>query len=562
MRQKLSVSPLLWNPRFVGSGCREETFHRRTRPKRKCPSRRARSLFSSFSLGDDFRNVLLKVDLTVVAAPQTTMSEFSQLLDELDGDAADDPPPSSAATLLAKLRRRLIDGPPDPSRLVDALAAFLRAADPRWLFEPADGAAALEAAYASAVGALTALPPSEPARGGPPAADVHAHVPDAAARVCAALRGLLGKAEAAGPDGGARGVLMAVAPHVCVYVATHAQDQPWTSRASREAARRLGTALLAAGGWRDAAHMLTGERDAVGGGLLEAVLDVLRPGLSGEASQRDDRAEAAFAWTLFQVPRPCLAPHLPRLLGPALLLSDHHEPRKCMLGLRCLHHIVDNTASSELRALKRADVMYDALLRLAYGAKSADVMQLVLRCLLDLLAVLESPTSSVPAPRRARRHDDVLRLILTRMEAEHEAALRRVYAGALPAYLERMGAHACRHLRRLGRVVPAYLEVSDAPEEVARICALRALERILEAAWPRLAASVSVWLPSLLRLLADATSEPRPRRDAAHELRRRAARCAALLVAAAGGERLRVDVKSFTADVTSYVATVTTATES
>ncbi|XP_061624858.1 TELO2-interacting protein 2 isoform X3 [Phyllopteryx taeniolatus] len=409
------------------------------------------------------------------------MTEFSRLLDELhlEGNGDETLPPITA--LLSKLQQRLIGGPPDPSLLVDTVAGFFRTADPHRLFDSADGEAALEAAYVSAVCALigrAALPAYERARDGPPTPDRYARVPDVAARVCAALQGLLGKVEAAGPDRRARGVLVAVAPHVCVYAITHTQEQPWTSRASREAARRLRASLLGAGSWRDCAHMLTGERAGAdgakvgAGGILEAVLDVLRPRLTKEAWQRGDEVESAFAWTLFQ---------------------------------------------------------------------------LALRCLLDLLPVLESPPSSVPAgpspaPRRARRHDDVLRLILTHMEAEHEVALRRVYARALPAYLERMGVSACRHLRRLGRVVPAYLEVSDAPEEVTRIFALQALECILTAAWPRLAHSVSVWLPCLLRLLADAPSELDTRRDVARRLSGGAARCAALLAAAAGG-RLRVSAR-------------------
>lgn len=64
----------------------------------------------------------------------------------------------------------------------------------------------------------------------------------------------------------------------------------------------------------------------------------------------------------------------------------------------------------------------------------------MLRCLLDLLPVLEKPPCSLrpsASPRKPRRHDDVLRLTLTNMEAEHKVALRRAYAAALPAYVDR-----------------------------------------------------------------------------------------------------------------------------
>lgn len=62
-------------------------------------------------------------------------------------------------------------------------------------------------------------------------------------------------------------------------------------------------------------------------------------------------------------------------------------------------------------------------------------VQPVLSCLLDLLLVLEKPLPS--SRRKPCRHDDVLRLLLTHMEAEHKVALRRVFASALPQYVER-----------------------------------------------------------------------------------------------------------------------------
>lgn len=47
-----------------------------------------------------------------------------------------------------------------------------------------------------------------------------------------------------------------------------------------------------------------------------------------------------------QVTRPSLSPHLSHLLPPSLLLSDHYKPENCILGVRCLHHIVLNTVST------------------------------------------------------------------------------------------------------------------------------------------------------------------------------------------------------------------------
>ena len=44
---------------------------------------------------------------------------------------------------------------------------------------------------------------------------------------------------------------------------------------------------------------------------------------------------------------------------------------------------------------------------------------------------------------------------------------------------------ACRHLKRLERVLLSYLEVSDPPQESSRSSALEALETLLPVAWPR-----------------------------------------------------------------------------
>ncbi|KAL7392493.1 hypothetical protein ABVT39_025500 [Epinephelus coioides] len=222
-------------------------------------------------------------------------------------------------------------------------------------------------------------------------------------------------------------------------------------------------------------------------GILGGILDVLQPQLTKESWQRCEAVKLVFAWTLLQVTRPSLSHHLSHLLPPSLLLNDHYRPENCMLGVRCLHHIVRNTPAADLRQFNRAEVLYQALFKHLYTTEAA-VIQSVLSCLLDLLLVLEKPPSSL-APssscRKPCRHDDVLRLVLTHMEAEHKVALRRIYAAALPPYIDRMGVAVCRHLLRLERVVLGYLEVRDPPEETSRLKILEVLEKTIRAAWPR-----------------------------------------------------------------------------
>uniref|UniRef100_A0A8D3CN74 Uncharacterized protein n=1 Tax=Scophthalmus maximus TaxID=52904 RepID=A0A8D3CN74_SCOMX len=307
---------------------------------------------------------------------------------------------------------------------------------------------------------------------------------------------------------------------------------------SRAAARSLQEVLLRAGGWRDSAHLLVGggsQREEEDGGksrgILGGVLDVLQPQLAKDSWQRCEAVKLVFAWSLLQVTRPSLSPHLPRLLPPSLLLTDHYRPENCMLGVRCLHHIVLNTPAADLRQFNRAEVVYQALFKHLYTTEAA-VIQLVLSCLLDLLLVLETPPSSLTpssARRKPCRHDDVLRLVLTHMEAENKVPMRRVYASVLPPLVDRMGVAVCRHLQRLQRVVLGYLEIKDPPEETNRLKVLEVLQKTTRAG------RVNTLLRCLLRLLVDVSSDSQLDDSVRHELTNQTLSCIRLLDQGSGG---------------------------
>ncbi|NXO46555.1 TTI2 protein, partial [Locustella ochotensis] len=93
-----------------------------------------------------------------------------------------------------------------------------------------------------------------------------------------------------------------------------------------------------------------------------------------------------------------------------------------------------------------------------------------------------------------------------------------------------LGIRIVRHLKRLERVILGYLEVSDGPEEEARLGILETLQCTIEHAWPRMPCRLPVLLRALLRLLWDVHAErgptPEPVRAA---LLRRATRCLVLL---------------------------------
>ncbi|XP_030581720.1 TELO2-interacting protein 2-like isoform X2 [Archocentrus centrarchus] len=473
--------------------------------------------------------------------------------------------------LLSRLQEEL-NGSPESCSLIGRVEQLFLAADPNWLFSPASqdgGWAELKAAYASLISALigcAALPLCDDDCS-PLSVAAYKSIPARATAVCTALTALLRTLgdweKGVGTRKGATSLLIAVAPPICVFAVTHFQDQVWTSTASRAAAQHLQEALLSAGGWRDSAHLLMGDTEE-SRGILGEILHILQPQLTKDAWQRCEAMKLVFAWTLLQVTRPSLSPHLPHLLPPSLLFSDHHRPENCMLGVRCLHHIVLNTPAAELRQFNRAEVLYQALFKHLYTTEAA-VIQLVLACLLDLLLILEKPPSCSSSRRKPCRHDDVLRLILTHMEAENKVVLRRVYAAALPAYIARMGVAVCRHLRRLERVVLGYLEVRDPPEETTRLKMLEALQKTARAAWPRMQCRVNALLRCLLRLLVDVSSDTDLCDSLKQQLMDQSAACIRLLDACSHGSvqhlLQEVDSSCCSPEVLGCLATVTAMTD-
>lgn len=171
--------------------------------------------------------------------------------------------------------------------------------------------------------------------------------------------------------------------------------------------------------------------------------------------------------------------------------------------------------------------MYHALYNHLYS-REAPLIQAVLLCLLDLLPVLERAQRQQPRPTSPC--DEVLQLVLTHMEPEHRLALRQVYAKTLPAFVQRLGILIARHLKRLERVILGYLEVSDGPEEEARLGILETLQCTIEHAWPRMPCRIPVLLKALLKMIwdvhTDQGSTPEPVRAA---LLQRATECLILL---------------------------------
>ncbi|XP_019401688.1 PREDICTED: TELO2-interacting protein 2 [Crocodylus porosus] len=394
------------------------------------------------------------------------------------------------------------------------LSALFQAADCQWLFGGALPPPSLKVLgdMVRMLSSYVALPKLERDAG-----DLSSHsacyavVAERVADVGLVFLSLLGKVEAArglaslGPTV-VDPVLRGVAGPIYVFAATHCTKRPWTSPRSQSVAQELLALLVRATDCGSVAEFLRGTNEDKAG-RFAAVMGLLRPELTKETWKCNPATKHVFSQTLRQVTRPWLSCYLESVLPPSLLISDDYQEENKILGVLCLHHIILNVPAAELCQFNRAQVVYHALYNHLYS-REAQLIQAVLLCLLDLLPVLEkSPQQLSKVTGPATPTDEVLQLVLTHMEAEHRLELRRVYAHTLPAFVERHGILIARHLKRLERVIVAYLEICDVPEEEARLGILETLKCTIQHAWPRMLCRLSVLLKALLRMIWDVRTD-------------------------------------------------------
>ncbi|XP_028659411.2 TELO2-interacting protein 2 isoform X1 [Erpetoichthys calabaricus] len=455
-------------------------------------------------------------------APNMDLSEILTKLQLENKEASDSTSPQPCIPVSKALSQiqhlfQAATSPKAQESILKDIRSFLSAADVHWLFSPCCQNAGLNVGdiwkeFVNSLIQHTTLPKCELDSGELPESSYQL-IPDRAKNVTEVLLILLSKAAAEKhlnpcnntvvPETSPASTLL---PSVFIFAATHLQEYLWTTASSRSAANKLMNLLMETAYCKNVHELLCGRQDGGTTGIFGAVLELQRPELKKETWKLNQATKHVFLWSLLQVPRPWLCVHLEHVFPASLIISDDYRTENKVLGVRCLHHIIMNVPAADLRQYNRAQVLYHALFNHLYTS-DADLIQVVLPCMLDLLHVLENPSQRAGDPRKPNQYDEVLRLILMHMEMEHKIKLRRVYARSLPPFIERLGILIARHLKRLERVIVGFLEVCDAPEEEARLYVLKSLESTIRHAWPRIAPRLHVLVKSLVRLLYDLSTE-------------------------------------------------------
>ncbi|KAG0722461.1 TELO2-interacting protein 2 [Chionoecetes opilio] len=214
----------------------------------------------------------------------------------------------------------------------------------------------------------------------------------------------------------------------------------------------------------------------------------------------------SYWWILRNIGKDDLGEHLVHLLPPALFIVDDWEAKNKLLGLKCLHHILENTVGSELRWYGRSSVIYDALKPLLH-TREPEILSNLYPTIIKVAKVVEADPAKTGKLQHNSTLDFIMQQLVQEMAHEQKLSLREVYAAALPLLLPALNLYAVRWSKELLDVCGDYLATFEGPAAQDRINILKALQSYVKASWPQVHRHALPLMKMVVRLLYDVTEE-------------------------------------------------------
>lgn len=189
----------------------------------------------------------------------------------------------SVISVISEIRERFEERNSDKWSILSRTAEVFRIGGLSWLFP--EFTSHLQSAYTRLLGSWTkhaALPFCDTDSGTLPASS-YEQIPGKAVAVGGTLLALtaqLGEAVKCGAGSGAKALIHALSPALCVFSITHLQKQPWTDQSSRECAVELLSRTVTASGRGSVQELLCGSDGGANTGVLGPILDTLQPDMT------------------------------------------------------------------------------------------------------------------------------------------------------------------------------------------------------------------------------------------------------------------------------------------
>lgn len=188
---------------------------------------------------------------------------------------------------------------------------------------------------------------------------------------------------------------------------------------------------------------------------FRTILLALRPKLQKDTWKAYPAAVVCYKWILYQTEKPGLYYYIEDVLPTALLIIDDYVPDNVVIGLECLHQIIQHSHLRKgLVDSGNAKLIFQILTRLTHQREAKYVI-LVYLCLTSLLATIEHWDNGLNVFEWTKR-DDVLAVLLDNMEFELNVELRCAYMLSLPQLLTNIG--CAKWCERLARILSEYCE--------------------------------------------------------------------------------------------------------
>jgi len=217
--------------------------------------------------------------------------------------------------------------------------------------------------------------------------------------------------------------------------------------------------------------------------------------LENDSWKKYPAAVECFMWILKRLKMPHLNSFLYLVMPLPLNMFDDYQDSNIIVALDAFQHIIDNTPTAELTMSG-----YDLVLlkSLESGLRSSEYQLIphLLKCLLSLISKMQMKHVNKKHLLEWTKFDDVMNILLPRMELEHKNEPIQCYASIFPFLLESVGFSCIRWSERL---IPLFVEY--AMHNYSILITIKAIEVFIKNTWPRKCTHWNVLLTILIKAL-------------------------------------------------------------
>ena len=302
---------------------------------------------------------------------------------------------------------------------------------------------------------------------------------------------------------------------VIILAFAHMGKHEWTTPDSRKEAKSLVTVAWKLTNSRNNEELLIGYGTTLNSekgnhlgtelifseGVLSLVLEKVCLQFSNNGWKKDPSLKHVVLFATMKVKYPNLNSYF-RILIPLLLevAEDYHHENQ-VLGIGCLHYLLENVNASELNLYNHSELIYQVLFKMLYRAKFA-TLQVLLPCLKTLLFKFEPFPSRISLEKNSR-WDAIMRKLISNLEYESKRNVKEVLLENIIGFAKELQINCTKYLSSMIKTISSVLEIYDGQEGQLRTMALELIKTLVLNCWPVIHKHVGLILKILIRLIVD-----------------------------------------------------------